>query len=68
MEVIYYLVLRFYLKIFPVAAALRFVGWVDARKPNNFLEYFHNVCWVSPFEPMGNTRAIMIAQPNLRLD
>ena len=46
----------------------RFVGWVDARKPNNFLEYFHNFCWVSPFEPMGNTGAIMIAQPNLRLD
>jgi hypothetical protein len=55
MEVIYYLVLRFYLKIFPVAAALRLVGWVDARKPNNFLKYFHNFCWVSPFEPMGNT-------------
>jgi hypothetical protein len=34
---------------------LNLVAWVDARKPNNFLEYFHNLCWVSPFEPIGNT-------------
>jgi hypothetical protein len=34
MEVIYYLVLRFYLKIFPVAAALRFVAIVLKVKGN----------------------------------
>ena len=46
---------------------VRLVGWVDARKPNNFLEYFDNLGWVSPFDPIGNTCSIIIAQPNLRL-
>ncbi|TRU00242.1 MAG: hypothetical protein EWV61_14245 [Microcystis aeruginosa Ma_AC_P_19900807_S300] len=28
-------------------------------KPNNFPEYFHNLGWVSPCEPIGNTCSIM---------
>ena len=47
---------------------VKLLGWVDPRKPNNFPEYFHNLGWVSPFDPIGNTCSIMIAQSNPRLE